>query len=196
MMKRYFVFVALMSLLLLACGGAGGTTTSSPVEITISNQSPYDVCYVYISSEDSESWGEDQLGDQAIISPGESRSFERDPGTYDVLLKDCEEIPVESESGISRSSTITVGGPDVIALLLVNQTASEVWYVNISPSTNDNWGDDWLGGVESVASGGQRIFYVPAGTYDLRALDSEENTLVEETSVSLVDAVTTWTLSD
>ncbi|MBN1487289.1 MAG: serine/threonine protein kinase [Anaerolineae bacterium] len=164
--------------------------------LTINNQSPYNICYVYISPEDSESWGEDQLGDQAMISPGESRSFEMDPGTYDVLLKDCAEIPVESESGISQSSTITVGGPDMVALLLDNQTSSDVWYVNISPSTNDNWGADWLGGVETIASGDQRIFYVPVGTYDLRALDGDSNTLVEETNVSLMDDVTTWTLSD
>jgi hypothetical protein len=86
----------------------------------------------------------------------------------------------------------------VVGLLLDNQSSVDICYVFISPSDNDEWGKDWMGEVENVPAGEQRVFYVNPGIYDLLAQDCEGdgNDLVEEIGVDLTDEWTTWTISD
>ncbi len=201
-MRRPFA-VVLFSLILLslACGGSSGDgekPSDGGLQIKVVNRSPYDVCYVTISVETDEDWGDDLLGEDEVVEPGDSRSFDLDEGTYDVMLWDCDTIPVESASEISSDVTITVGASGVVGLLLDNQSSTEICYVFISPSDSEEWGSDWLGGVESILAGDQRVFYVDPGEYDLLAQDceGEGNDLVEELAVDLTDDWSTWTIYD
>ena len=41
-----------------------------------------------------------------------------------------------------------------------------IHYVYISPTSSDDWGDDWLGSSELINSGSSRTFNVTNGTYD------------------------------
>ena len=43
-----------------------------------------------------------------------------------------------------------------------------------------NWGQDDLGSDEFIDPSTTRVFSVPSGTYDMLALDCDQNTLYEE----------------
>ncbi len=68
--------------------------------LKIENQSAYEICYVYISSSREGSWGEDQLGSGEAIQPQHARIFYVEPGTYDLLVTDCEEQELAQENEV------------------------------------------------------------------------------------------------
>jgi hypothetical protein len=86
------------------------------------------------------------------------------------------------------------GGPSggAATLILHNNSGQTVCYVNISLSSADTWGDDWLGDTETIADGGSRTFSVPAGTYDLRALNCDGEEIDVEWGVQLSGTVDWW----
>lgn len=212
-MNKKLVFATIVGLLLLslACAG-GGTKTPEPTgiteppatteppaaggfTITVKNQSPYDVCYVYISASDQESWGDSWLDGK--IASGKSKAFQVDTAAeHDVMVRDCDDIPVQTAWQVSSDTTVTVGGQDKIAFLVKNTSSIEICYIFISPSGNDSWGDDWLGAKESIeAQDGRRIFYLAPGTYDLLAQNCDQEDLIQEQGVD-INEETTWTISD
>jgi hypothetical protein len=52
-------------------------------------------------------------------------------------------------------------------------------------------GEDWLGPEETLQPGGTRTFQVPPGTYDLAALDCDQNFLSETYGVVITEG-TEW----
>ncbi len=80
-------------------------------------------------------------------------------------------------------------------LEIINNSSVDIYYVYISPSDSDEWGEDWLG--DDIVPAGERytITGIPFGTYDLRADDADGNELVTEMGVE-IDGEMTWTLSD
>jgi len=65
------------------------------------NQSTTEICYVYIASSSSDSWGEDWLGESESIPPQEGgRVFFVQPGTYDLSTQDCDGNDLITESGV------------------------------------------------------------------------------------------------
>ena len=176
--------IGLLLALTLACGGGGRTT--SGVQITVENRAPEDVCYIFISETDSDAWGDDRLGGDDTILPGASQTFDLPKGEYDVRLENCDEITMATGWQISRNTKITAGAQGAASwVMLDNSTRVDVCYVFISPSTGDDWGDDLMGENEMVPMGEQRMFYVKPGSYDLQALDCDENVLAEEYEVDL-----------
>jgi len=92
--------------------------------------------------------------------------------------------------------SLIVGDPKAtVRLLVVNNSDTEICYVYISPTSADEWGDDWMGSMESLPPGASRMFYVQPGVYDLQAADCDDNALAEEYEVDLTDD-TTWTIGD
>lgn len=180
----------------LGGGGNGGGASTGGVDIEIVNRSPDDVCYVLISPSSDDSWGDDRLGGDEMIGPGDRRTFNMDDDTYDVRVEDCGEAAMATAWEVSADTTVTVGrsGADR-RLLLVNDSDAEICYVLISPSSGSEWGDDWMGDMESVPPGNSRIFYVEADTYDLQVLSCDEDVLVEEYEVDLTEDLT-WTIGD
>ncbi|MFZ0546156.1 MAG: hypothetical protein WAM60_11990 [Candidatus Promineifilaceae bacterium] len=67
----------------LAAGGPAGT-------LSVVNNSSEDVCYVFVSPTDATSWGNDQLGDNEIVGPGESATLMVTAGLYDLQAADCD----------------------------------------------------------------------------------------------------------
>ena len=83
-------------------------------------------------------------------------------------------------------------GVAVATLTVHNSTDRSIWYIYISPSTSDGWGDDWLG--DSVLlSGESMMFSVPEGTYDLTALDPDDNVVAERYDL-FISGEMEWTL--
>ncbi len=200
-MKRSVLTWLAVALLVtaLGCGsislGGGGSSTSG-VDVKVANHTPDEICYVFISPTSQDTWGDDQLGGQDTIAAGASKTFNMGQDTYDVLVEKCDEATMATAWDVSNDTTVDVGttGAD-IRLLIDNGSSTEVCYVYISPSTSDQWGDDWMGSKESLQPGSTRIFYVTSGTYDLQVADCDGNSLSEEQGADLTSDLT-WTLTN
>ncbi len=204
-MKQRMVLLLVVVLLMTALGcalfsrrgttGGGGTPSTGDFEIKVVNRSPDEVCYVLISSSESDEWGEDRLGGEETIASGDTKSFTVPAGQHDIQIEACDEAVMATGWHIENNTTITVGDSRATARLFLDNTSeTEVCYVFISSSTGDDWGDDLMGESETVMAGRTRIFYVRPGTYDLMARDCEDNVLAEEYDVDL-SSDKTWTLS-
>lgn len=80
---------------------------------------------------------------------------------------------------------------------IVNDTGGyDIYWIYISPVSNDSWGDDWLDESEILPSGSSVAFSVPNGVYDIRLVDEDEDEYIRW-NVD-VDGYYTWyvTLSD
>ena len=206
-MKRNVMVGLIVGVLLLSLACGGGSSTPKPtelatqpvaggLEIKISNQSPYDICYVQISASDQDQWGEDQLGAQEKIAAGASRSFTVAAGVHDVKVMDCNQRTLATFWSLDRSTTVEVGGRGLVPLVILNTSGTEICYVYVAPSTDDTWGEDWLGQSEGLAAQeGARVFFVRPGTYDMLVQDCDGNDLVSEFEVALTEEIT-WTISD
>lgn len=76
------------------------------VEIDLENDSPDLVCYAFLSPTEAENWGQDELGPQEMIGPGEATTLFVPAGFYDVLVLDCDQAVLMEEYGLD----MTVGG--------------------------------------------------------------------------------------
>ncbi len=61
------------------------------VTLTLINALDQEVCYVFISPPESETWGDDWLGPDETVPPGATRTFAVTPGTYDLAVFGCDE---------------------------------------------------------------------------------------------------------
>ncbi|MFP4394850.1 MAG: hypothetical protein ACLFTI_06260 [Anaerolineales bacterium] len=170
---------------------------SSGEDFTLSvvNEMVEDVCYVHISPTNADTWGDDWLGNDDTIGVGESRDFFVEAGSYDVMLANCDEAVVETGWSIGSDTTMRPGSSGDIPLEVVNESSADICYLYISPTTSDEWGEDWMGEQEIISQGSARIFYVDAGRYDMTAEDCDGEILAEENEVNIQEWFT-WTLSD
>jgi len=153
--------------------------TGGAVDLTLFNDSGWDVCYVYISPTSSDDWGGDWLGTD-IVPDGTSYTFQVPIGSYDLLAEDCDEDALAEEYGVSLSEdtdwTLNPVGGEAATLTIYNDTDMPVWYVYISPSTSDTWGEDWLGS-DVIPVNESYTFELAEGTYDLKAGDEDRNVM-------------------
>ena len=191
----------------LACSVPGLATPEEPqavededgeeITITLTNESPETICYVYISPETDDVWGPDRLRALEQVKTGATRTFTLPPDVYDVLVADCREYVIYTEFGVGDGFTVTVGGPGRTApVFVVNTSSTEVCQVFISPPDSADWGDDWLGRFEVIPPQEVRLFFVEPGTYDAMFLDCEDGVLGQVDEQALGDEETTWTVSD
>ncbi len=81
-------------------------------DLTVANQSTdTPICYVQISPTRAQNWGQDELGSQEIIEPGQSRSFLLATGDYDLLMSDCDLKTLVEEYGIDLASDLSINFP-------------------------------------------------------------------------------------
>lgn len=52
-----------------------------------------------------------------------------------------------------------------------NTGGYSIYYVYISPTNADSWGNDWLGANETIPSGSSKTFNVTNGNYDVKLVD-------------------------
>lgn len=205
-MRRFGIGLVIVILLLaaLACGRSRPTPEGIPAEtkvpsefpplergedayrFTIDNQSPYEICYVYISPSDAEYWGDNQLVRNETLAPGESRDFEASSAPQDVLVQDCLETTLDSAWEVTGPFRLVIGDAGTVSLRVINDSYEDICYMLISPSAADRWGEDWLGMQEILSMSHERVFFVPPDTYDLMALtcDDIEIESVYEVNVS------------
>ncbi len=59
---------------------------------------------------------------------------------------------------------------------ITNDTGNySFFYVHISPSSADSWGDDFLGSSETISAGESRRFRVDNDTYDIKIIDEDDD---------------------
>jgi len=96
------------------------------------------------------------------------------------------EVVLEVEGEVLINDAVYVGGTHPpIRFTLNNASTATAYYVFISPTEAQNWGQDDLGDTEVLPAGGSRVFDLPAGVYDLLVVDSQLNRLVEEYGLDL-----------
>jgi hypothetical protein len=80
-------------------------------------------------------------------------------------------------------------------LEILNDSGVDVWYVYLSPSQADQWGDDWL--EDHVILNGDMYVLagVPEGTYDVKAADENGEVIEVVWSVDLGGEMT-WTITE
>lgn len=67
--------------------------------------------------------------------------------------------------------------PEGATLEITNSSGTDVWYVYLSPSKADEWGEDWLG--DNVIRDGETytIEGIPEGIYDVKAEDENQEVI-------------------
>lgn len=153
------------------------TAYRGSVPLTIINDTRRPVCYVQMGPARRERGG-DWLGRSEVIDPGAGRTFmTRGGAAWRVRVQDCRRRTVRQRT-LALTSRVRLAASTLqpttlhailpapqryagpIELTLVNDTAAHVYYVNISPSEDGNWGGDWLGEEETIAPGATRTFRV------------------------------------
>jgi hypothetical protein len=84
--------------------------------------------------------------------------------------------------------------PDGASIEITNESGKDVWYVYLSSSKADQWGDDWLG--DDVILDGQThtIVGIPEGIYDIRVIDEDGEEIEVLWGVEL-EGEMTWTVT-
>jgi len=189
MRKTGSIVCVLLTLALTACSPAN--SGGSPVNLTLVNQTSMEICEVYVSAEDSNEWGENLLADQAPLASGESRIFEKNPGTYDLMVRNGESVTMLSIAKFSSDIAISIGGSGTVPLQVENASTAEICFIYIVSQNNEGWGQDQLGNVESILPDEGRLFFLVPGVYRLRAEDCGHN-LLQETEVFDLNNGSIW----
>ncbi|HOF61134.1 MAG TPA: hypothetical protein PK251_09710 [Candidatus Latescibacteria bacterium] len=110
MRRLVWVLALALSAMVAACGGGqqeigptarlGGSNTRIRI---VNDLGSYTIRYVYISPASDDSWGSDRLGASQVLRPGQSETWDIDPGTWDLRVKD-EDGDTYTKRGIRLSS--------------------------------------------------------------------------------------------
>lgn len=104
MKRAILVWVSLSVVIgMMACSGDKGTGPNPEATVTVENQilfqgDNYDIWEVYISPSESDSWGDNLLG-EAELAYGKKRRFTIEPGVYDLRIVD-EDLDAYTRYGI------------------------------------------------------------------------------------------------
>lgn len=79
-------------------------------------------------------------------------------------------------------------------LEIINDSGVDIWYVYLSPSKADDWGEDWLGG-DTISDGATyMITGIADGIYDIKAVDSSDE-VIEIVWGADIEGQMTWTIT-
>lgn len=179
----------ILFIFMLVCAAA---SFAGRLEIT-NDTGSYEFYFVKISLSSTDSWGDDRLGSSETISPGDTRSFRLNNGTYDVKIEDEDgdeyifwdvdisgtvDIYVSlSDLGEQNWGSSSVGSSSggMAPITIENDLGSwTIWYVYGDPSDSP-WGEDRLGS-DLLDPGESMTFYVPAGDYyDFKVVDEDDD---------------------
>ncbi len=158
---------------------------SHETTLRIINNTTDPICYVFISPAAGEGWGSDWLGENQTIDLEQGVTFTVGTGMYDLRVENCDrEVLAESldqhlEGDMHWVVDSEASASTETVLEVINNTPQNICYLHISPSTSDNWGQDWLGTEEIIYAGESRTFTMETGMYDLRAKNCEEEIIAE-----------------
>lgn len=197
MFRKSLAFLALAAIILV-WGPAQGSAASKVKKkdnkfsgyIEITNQTGYDIYYLYISHESSDDWEEDVLGDD-VLTDGESVKVEIED--YDTSIFD---IRLEDEDGDTYTKwDVDIETTDLVITLedldesestgdfegyvdITNNTGEDIYYIYVSHESSDDWEEDVLG--DDVLSNGESVRVNIEGydtpVFDIRLESEDGNT--------------------
>jgi S1-C subfamily serine protease len=140
--------------------------------------------YWFVSGEMSEEgsfldtpWGGGEAGNWWVC-------IDDDTGVKDGLY----ELVLEVEGTTMISDSIYIGGNrSEVDFTIRNQSGEEIWYIQISPTEAQNWGQDKLGPEEVLEPGAERSVAIASGVYDLALFNAEDEIVVEEYEIEVRD---------
>jgi hypothetical protein len=91
--------------------------------------------------------------------------------------------PVDTSTPASQGATLEI----------INDSGAELWYVYLSPSQADQWGEDWLGDYWIGDGETYVIEGIPEGIYDVKAVDENQEVVEVWWDVDFGGKVT-WTI--
>jgi len=86
----------------------GEANTTAAGQIQVINNARTTICYVNISPVTSDFWGSDQLGPTEVIARADVRTFDMEPGRYDVRLRDCDRETLDEIYDVDASTDSAV----------------------------------------------------------------------------------------
>lgn len=102
--------------------------------------------------------------------------------------------PIPYNSGNTNTTTTTTTGET--QLDVINNLDVSICYLYISPSSSDEWGEDWLWDIGTIEPGFSATFYIPVGeTLDMQAEDCDGFIIDTQTNVYVPAEGLTYTLS-
>ena len=164
--------------------------------ITAVNRTGYPGFYLYISPTSSDTWGPDRLG-EGILSNSQSITLQNIPASsnnrYDARLVDSDGdsytkwnvliMPNETveftfddfDAQTSESAPVVYNGPPIT---IVNNTGYTVYYLYISPTSDETWGRDRLAADQTLGNGQSVTVNLPhplnvTNRYDIMLEDSD-----------------------
>jgi len=174
------------------CASFGDLAAGNP-SITIENNTGYTIYYVYISETTSDSWGQDRLRSDQIISNGQSVSIQLTTplsrvNKYDIRLLDSDgDEYTKFNVTVSNNSRIvfTKDDLDFPSITIVNNTGYTVYYVYISETTSDSWGSDRLRSDQVLSNGQSVSLELPhyigvVNSYDFRLVDLDGDEYIKK----------------
>ena len=102
--------------------------------------------------------------------------------------------PTATPKPAQPAEPIDVPEVEGASIEVINASGRDIWYIYISPSDADDWGEDKLDD-DVILDGEPYVFTgIPEGVYDLQAQDPEGNVIEVLWEVTLTDE-NTWTVS-
>lgn len=186
----------------------GAATDNFDGYINVTNSTGYTIYYLYLSHEDSDTWEEDALGSE-VLSDGDS--FRVDLNDYPSSIfnvraqdEDGDTYTVYSIDVATQDLTLTLAQMDDATdddfsgyIEVTNRTGYDIYYLYVSHSDSDSWGEDALGNDILRDGDSFRVDLdgYPSSYFDVKAEDEDEDTYTKfEIDVSIDDL--TLTLSD
>ncbi len=83
--------------------------------------------------------------------------------------------------------------PEGASIEIINESGQDIWYVYISPSDAEDWGEDWLGDEVVLDGDTFTLWGIPEDIYDVRAEGEGEN-VIEVLWEVTVTGDNTWTV--
>ncbi len=159
------------------------------------NHSSVPICRVYFSPSTDQQWGPDRLGERETIPPGRERAWSVAPGTYDFMLKDCAGRELVKRARVAFPLVFDFRAPESGAaaapsgarskFVIVNESSVPLCIVQISPSSDQQWGPDRLGERETIPPGARRAWEAEPGIYDVLIRDCRGRVLLERRNVPI-----------
>jgi hypothetical protein len=84
------------------------------------------------------------------------------------------------------TATIVAKGTE---LQIINNSDRDIWYLYVSPTNSDEWGDDQLGEEVIPAGGSYTLTGLTDGTYDVQAQDADETPIQTVWGLEIVGSV-------
>lgn len=199
MLKKVVAFFAVMALF-----STGASAFNGYVEVT--NNTGYDIYYLYVSNASSDSWEEDVLGDD-ILEHGETVRVnvrKQKSSVFDIRAEDEDgdtytlwEVDIAKEDLVLTLDHLDAGNDqgDFDGYIdVTNNTGYDIYYLYVSNEESSDWEEDVLG--DAILANGETVRVTvnnqDSSVFDIRAEDEDGDTYtIWEMDIATEDLVLT-----